>query len=163
MNVYFIIFHSNDPPEGSEDEIEASTKNLELDDHPMERAMVPPHIDSDFQPFTHSQEYRRDYYSNTENMLLETIPKISIKNCDALFDKPCDDSECSRTDLFYLRAREVILESGSLPNELELRDNGVFAKMNIAKCTRYGPFQGKWASVPQDARFAWEVSAETFT
>ncbi|XP_074032184.1 transcription factor hamlet isoform X2 [Leptinotarsa decemlineata] len=147
--------------EGSEDEIETSTKHLELEDHSMERAMVPPHTESDIHQFALAQEYKRGFFSHTDNMLLEGTPKISMKNPEVLYDKPSVDSnqQNARVDIYYLRAREVILASGSLPSELELRETGVFAKVTIPKGTKYGPFQGKWASVPQDTRFAWEVVA----
>ncbi|KAG5889061.1 hypothetical protein JTB14_020414 [Gonioctena quinquepunctata] len=147
--------------EGSEDEIEASTKLLELD-HSMERAMVPPHTDSDMHQFSLAQEYKREFYHHTDNILLDGTPKISIKHPEVLYDKPSIDSEPqhnARLDMHYFRAREVILASGSLPSELELRETGVFSKGTITKGTKYGPFQGKWASVPQDTRFAWEVVA----
>jgi ecotropic virus integration site 1 protein len=52
----------------------------------------------------------------------------------------------------------VAAASGAVPCEVELKE-GVVAKSLIPKGTRYGPFQGKWAGVPQDARFAWEVVA----
>lgn len=65
-------------------------------------------------------------------------------------------------DLMYLRAREVVLASGVLPSELEIREKGVYARVTISKGTRYGPFQGKWAGSPQDTRFAWEVSTIYF-
>ncbi|XP_065174278.1 histone-lysine N-methyltransferase MECOM isoform X2 [Atheta coriaria] len=46
---------------------------------------------------------------------------------------------------------------GLLPPEVELRKDGVFAKTVIPKGTKYGPFEGKWASQPQEVKFAWEV------
>lgn len=63
-----------------------------------------------------------------------------------------------KVDVAFARARDVVMACGVLPQELEIRDGGVFAKGNIEKSTRYGPFQGKWAWQPQDQRFAWEVS-----
>ena len=49
-------------------------------------------------------------------------------------------------------------------NFLKLRDLqlGVFAKMNVCKGTRYGPFLGKWTTVINDPTFAWEVSTVTY-
>ncbi|XP_060521737.1 histone-lysine N-methyltransferase PRDM16-like isoform X2 [Cylas formicarius] len=67
----------------------------------------------------------------------------------------------SNSELFYLSMKGVVLSTGSLPRELELRENGVFAKTFVKRGTRYGPFQGKWAGVPKDYRFAWEVLAGT--
>lgn len=83
---------------------------------------------------------------------------ISVSTNSNNINQHSDDVLNGKIDIFYLRAREIILASGSLPSELELRETGVFAKISICKGTRYGPFQGKWASVPQDPRFAWEVS-----
>lgn len=63
-----------------------------------------------------------------------------------------------KVDVAFTRAKEVILACGLLPQELEIRDGGVFTKKIVEKCTRYGPFHGKWAWQPQESRFAWEVS-----
>lgn len=52
----------------------------------------------------------------------------------------------------------VALGNNVIPPELVFRDSGIFAVTLIPKGTRYGPFQGKWAGIPQDAKFAWEVS-----
>ncbi|KAJ8941483.1 hypothetical protein NQ314_010387 [Rhamnusium bicolor] len=113
----------------------------------MEKAMVPPQTDSTIQHYS-SSVYRNNIYSLSEEMIPEGSPKISIKLPEDLFEKSRDE------------AREIILASGTLPGELELRENGVFSKTNICKGTRYGPFQGKWASIPQDTRFAWELLQE---
>lgn len=61
-------------------------------------------------------------------------------------------------DLSFAKAREMVLERGCLPPEMEVREYGVFAKCHIGRGAKYGPFQGKWAGMPQDPRFAWEVS-----
>ncbi|KAJ8923424.1 hypothetical protein NQ315_001982 [Exocentrus adspersus] len=155
--------------EGSEDEIEVSTQILDLEDHSMERAMIPPQTESALQHYT-AHAYPNNSYHHSDEMLSDTNPKISIKLPEELFEKASrgDEEEFSKysndgrqqngkVDIFYLQAREVILASGTLPGELELRENGVFAKGAISKGTRYGPFQGKWASAPKDARFAWEI------
>ncbi|CAH0564476.1 unnamed protein product [Brassicogethes aeneus] len=60
----------------------------------------------------------------------------------------------------YSKAIEVVLASGAVPPEIELRESGVFAKSTILKGTRYGPFQGVWATKPEEAMFAWEVVAD---
>lgn len=52
----------------------------------------------------------------------------------------------------------MLLGNNVVPPELDATDGGVFAKTLVPKGTRYGPFQGKWAGIPHDARFAWEVS-----
>ncbi|KAJ8959675.1 hypothetical protein NQ318_021865 [Aromia moschata] len=140
--------------EGSEDEIEVSTQNLELEDQSMERAMVPPHMEAAIQHYPNT-DYR-SIYGHCDDMVTDSSPKISVKHAAELFDKAKDQSEelqryisetkqlvNGKIDIFYLRAREIILASGSLPGELELRETGVFAKTNICKGTRYGPFQGK--------------------
>lgn len=129
--------------------------------------MVPPQTESNLQHYP-TKNYGKNIYSPSDDLVSDSR-KISKKLPEELFEKtrtegdpqkyPSDDKQVNgKIDLFYLRAREVILASGSLPGELELRENGVFAKALISKGTRYGPFQGKWASIPQDLRFAWEVS-----
>lgn len=45
------------------------------------------------------------------------------------------------------------------PADIDLRNGFVGAKQPIARYSRYGPFQGKWTSIPLDKQFAWEVSA----
>lgn len=67
-------------------------------------------------------------------------------------------SNGTKIDLVYLRAREAVQACGVVPDELEVRDGGVFAKSTVEKCTKYGPFKGKWEGFPQETRFAWEVS-----
>lgn len=137
----------------------------------MERAMVPPQTESNLQHFP-TDDYVNNIYSPTEDLVPDGR-KISRKLPEELFEKtgtegdlqkyPSESKQANgKIDLFYLRAREVILASGTLPGELELRENGVFAKTSISKGARYGPFQGKWASIPQDPRFAWEVSHKLF-
>lgn len=152
--------------EGSEDEIEVTSDHFE--ENSMEKGvMVPPHVDT------------TDYTTNnnvpesatTGHILQETTTnnsKLSVKTPDELFDKsPASElfaetkqyinSLNGKFDLMYLRARSMVLASNVLPTELELRDFGIFARVNVTKGTRYGPFQGKWAGAPDDLRFAWEV------
>lgn len=150
--------------EGSEDEIEVSAQNLE--DLSMEKDMVPPQSET-IQQFS-SPHYIKEIYSHkieditADNILAKRNNSddvfINFKTSSNHLDQHTDDMRNGNVDIFYLRAREIILASGSLPSDLELRETGVFTKITINKGTRYGPFQGKWASVPQDARFAWEVS-----
>ncbi|VEN45468.1 unnamed protein product [Callosobruchus maculatus] len=129
------------PQEGSEDEIEVSSQHSEADAHSMATTMIPPQIETD--PQYSVPECTEKYYS-----LIENIPTT-----EEIFEKASN----GKVDMFYLK--EVILATGILPAQLELKENGVFSKVMIPKGTKYGPFQGKWASVPQDIRFAWEVVA----
>lgn len=46
----------------------------------------------------------------------------------------------------------------NLPNELEIKNGGVFARCSIPVGNKYGPFTGKWESKLVDRRYAWEVS-----
>lgn len=105
-------------------------------------------------------------------------PKLSIKSADQLMYSPescshlnqekgsCDFlNEASKMLVVgkYLNGfgrfgSQVLLGTNAMPPELEMRDGGVFAKAPVPKGARYGPFQGKWAGVPHDPRFAWEVS-----
>ncbi|XP_050297806.1 transcription factor hamlet-like isoform X2 [Anthonomus grandis grandis] len=77
-----------------------------------------------------------------------------------------------KTDLYYkskdsldMKQKESLLKGVTMlynqlvPSEIELKDGGVFAKVPIPKRTTYGPFHGKWAEDPEDARFAWEILA----
>ncbi|XP_062532113.1 histone-lysine N-methyltransferase PRDM16 isoform X6 [Bombyx mori] len=45
----------------------------------------------------------------------------------------------------------------NLPIELALKNDGVYARANIAVGTKYGPFIGKWETQPLDRRYAWEI------
>ncbi|CAH1995375.1 unnamed protein product [Acanthoscelides obtectus] len=127
--------------EGSEDEIEVSSQHSDTNTQSMETTMIPPQTDNDPQYTT--PDSTDNYYS-----LIENIP-----NSEEIFEKASN----GKVDMFYLK--EVILATGILPGQLELKENGVFAKTRITKGTRFGPFLGKWASNPQDVRFAWEVVA----
>lgn len=123
----------------------------------MERDMVPPQSESVHQFST--PRYVKEIFSpgvNERNSNENIFININ-SNCNNV-DQSFDDLQNGKIDMYYLRAREIVLASGSLPSELELRETGIFAKVLISRGSRYGPFQGKWASVPQDTRFAWEVS-----
>lgn len=155
--------------EGSEDEIEVSVENIE--DLSMDRDMLPPQSES-LEQFSPSQYIKGIYSTKVEDFAGDNILPKATRNDDIILhynihsnksNQPCDDMRNGNADIFYLRAREIVLASGILPSELELRETGIFAKTNINKGTRYGPFQGKWASIPQDARFAWEVSLMSFS
>ncbi|KAF5296605.1 hypothetical protein FQA39_LY12433 [Lamprigera yunnana] len=58
-----------------------------------------------------------------------------------------------------LSIKSADLFNNVLPVELEYRDSGIFTVSVVPKGTKYGPFQGKWAGIPQDSRYAWEVLA----
>ncbi|KAH1015752.1 hypothetical protein HUJ04_007089 [Dendroctonus ponderosae] len=136
--------------EGSEDEIEVTSEADQLDNSIEEPQ---PYTNNNFQ---HSKDIMSD------------IKKLSVKS--DLYDnnhKPClqngkfnngffNQQDESKFDMFYKRTRDIILSSGALPSELELKEDRVYARSNISKGTRYGPFQGKWASIPEHPRFAWE-------
>lgn len=105
-------------------------------------------------------------------------PKLSIKSADQLMYSPesCSNHNQEKAGCDFLNEAnkllvvgkylnglgrfgpQVLLGSNAMPPELEMRDGGVFAKAPVPKGARYGPFQGKWAGVPHDPRFAWEVS-----
>ncbi|XP_048519652.1 transcription factor hamlet isoform X3 [Dendroctonus ponderosae] len=141
--------------EGSEDEIEVTSEADQLDNSIEEPQ---PYTNNNFQ---HSKDIMSD------------IKKLSVKS--DLYDnnhKPClqngkfnngffNQQDESKFDMFYKRTRDIILSSGALPSELELKEDRVYARSNISKGTRYGPFQGKWASIPEHPRFAWEIVAGT--
>ena len=46
------------------------------------------------------------------------------------------------------------------PADIDLGNGFVGAKQPISRYSRYGPFQGKWVTLPLDKQFAWEVSTE---
>ncbi|KAK4873680.1 hypothetical protein RN001_013040 [Aquatica leii] len=138
--------------EGSEDELEVSTQNLQLsgDESSMEPAsMVPPQLDT-----TSARLITTDHTNNNRDEH-EKNPKLSIKSPDLLYNhenffngfKVCDFPP------------QVALNNNVIPVELEYRDSGIFAVSVVPKGTRYGPFQGKWAGIPQDSKYAWEVLA----
>lgn len=132
----------------------------------MDRDMVPPQSET-AQQFS-TPHYIKEFYSHKiEDITGDNI--LSKKSSsDGVFlnltpiSNNIDQQSDEKPDVFYLRARAISLACGFVPNELELRETGVFAKIPISKGTRYGPFQGKWASVPQYATFAWEVSSIFF-
>ncbi|XP_022822686.1 PR domain zinc finger protein 16-like isoform X2 [Spodoptera litura] len=45
----------------------------------------------------------------------------------------------------------------NLPSELIFKSGGIFARVNIANGTQYGPFFGLLENQPKDRRYAWEV------
>ncbi|XP_068151786.1 LOW QUALITY PROTEIN: transcription factor hamlet [Drosophila tropicalis] len=47
--------------------------------------------------------------------------------------------------------------------ELDIRDNGVYAKTNLHSGTRYGPFPVKLCQQPSDLHLAWKVHASNFS
>lgn len=55
--------------------------------------------------------------------------------------------------------KDDVVEDFKLPIDLILKNSGIFARVNIAIGTKYGPFVGKWKTQPLDGRYAWEVSA----
>uniref|UniRef100_A0A1Y1L9R5 C2H2-type domain-containing protein n=1 Tax=Photinus pyralis TaxID=7054 RepID=A0A1Y1L9R5_PHOPY len=134
--------------EGSEDELDISTSNLHTSDEENStelRTMVPPQSENNMGVIN----------SDQTNNNREDNPKLSLKSADLLYNhekffngfKTCDFSP------------QFALGNNVLPPELEYRDSGVFAVSVIPKGARFGPFQGKWAGVPQDSRYAWEVLA----
>ncbi|XP_063931759.1 transcription factor hamlet-like isoform X5 [Zophobas morio] len=139
--------------EGSEDELDVSS-DPHQDLHPMDKTMVPPQFDSALEILKVS-----DYPSN--NNLEDTPGKLTLKPADQLYDQICDDVKYlngTKMDITYSKCRELLLASAVVPCEIDVKD-GLFAKTSIPKGARYGPFHGKWAGVPQDPRFAWEVVA----
>lgn len=66
-------------------------------------------------------------------------------------DKSPKDKEATKDD-------EPEEPSFNLPNELVLKNGGVFARASIIAGTKYGPFVGKWGTQPLDSKYAWEVS-----
>ncbi|XP_022916421.2 transcription factor hamlet-like isoform X1 [Onthophagus taurus] len=153
--------------EGSEDELELSTQSVDVceDDVDMET--------------TQRQDY--DFSNNNPDISKDSL-KLTLKPLDQLYpvekffkdpisgysepfkyvnDKLAELNGLKGDSVMYLKAIEVVIMAGSLPQEVEAKENGVFAKFGIARGTKYGPFQGKWEGVPQDARFAWEIVAGT--
>ena len=67
---------------------------------------------------------------------------------------------------FQVRTTEQLLtEMARLqgpPPELDIELGSVYARTQILRGTRYGPFLGKWTNEPIDKRFAWEVSGLCF-
>ncbi|XP_076271472.1 transcription factor hamlet-like isoform X2 [Rhynchophorus ferrugineus] len=140
--------------EGSEDEIEITSES-ELMDNNIEQASS--YINNNVQntldmvPETTHISVKTDLYDEAKMHMMkyDSFPKVE--------DSAIDD----KSDLIYMRAREIVLASGVLPAELDLKENGVFAKVTVSRGTRFGPFQGKWAGLPQYDRFAWEIVTGT--
>ncbi|XP_017774324.1 PREDICTED: transcription factor hamlet-like isoform X2 [Nicrophorus vespilloides] len=98
--------------------------------------------------------------------------RLQLKPVEALYDTHHRPSVDDPYKFLTIHAKNILAEHFSgikmandyawsrlLPADLEIRENGVFAKCPLAKHIKYGPFQGKWAGIPQDKRFAWEVIA----
>ncbi|XP_066153547.1 transcription factor hamlet isoform X2 [Euwallacea fornicatus] len=131
--------------EGSEDEIEVASEASE------------DHIDnSTEEPHTY---INNNFHRNPKDMVSETA-MLSVKAdlYDNKFSKFLKSEDEEKAEQFYRSTIEMVRASGVLPSDLELKENGVFAKSAINKGTRFGPFQGKWEGTPQDPRFAWEDS-----
>lgn len=162
VKIFFLHFS-----EGSEEEIE-------LTDLPgrnsMERTLPVPMVPPQSEVLN---LYTNNNSNNQSGDLQLANNKLTVKPAEELYEsKRHNNSNNSsgdesddrliasvKTDLMYIRAREIILaQQNVLPSELELRAQGVFARIPINKGVRYGPFQGKWATCPEDTRFAWEVS-----
>lgn len=138
----------------------------------MEPVMVPPQNEGGLEilPLKTPQ-----YHNN--NVVPDRTLRLTIKPYDQLYSKEEQNNLFNeitmkylrersnemeqngvKVDVAFARAKEMVLACGILPQELEIKESGVFAKRHIEKGTRYGPFQGKWAGQPQDQRFAWEVN-----
>ncbi|XP_068082759.1 transcription factor hamlet [Anabrus simplex] len=65
----------------------------------------------------------------------------------------------SPNDEVRLRAQHDISTAHKVPSDLELRGPGagVWTRQPVGRGSRYGPFVGKFATEPIDARYAWEV------
>lgn len=180
MFIYFCFLFKL--TEGSEDELEITSQSDDIEINLQK--MVPPQNDIDVSSikmeidcaeFTNNNAFKSLVMNNDRNL------KISLKSADELYARDrLIKQEHTNNDLYnkysfdkmhneqhngynfneinYLRAKEKVINSNVLPNELELGDCGVYAKCTIIKGTKYGPFQGKWAGTPQHLKFAWEVS-----
>lgn len=132
--------------EGSEDEIEVTSETDQMNNSTEEL-----------------HTYTNNNFQSPKEMVSETI-QISVKS--DLYDTtnskaviPIKYNSFMKNDDYskesYRRAREIV--HAILPSEVELKESGIFARTTISKGTRYGPFLGKWAEVPYDSLFAWEV------
>ena len=161
--------------EGSDDELELTAQHLQIDEDETDAAaekMIPSQNETPATDFT-------EFYNNNAKELRELAgsglsislkpvehrerdhPKLRGNHHDHVQGNPyaaTSNGFKAGDDLAFLRAREFVLNTGCLPLEMEAREAGVFAKCNISRGLKYGPFHGKWAGVPQDVRFAWEVS-----
>lgn len=165
--------------EGSEDELEITSQHLKTEDSEQDQKMVPPQNDTDVTSIKTEIDYS-DYPNNNAFKTLinnNRNLKISLKSAEELYARDRLVKQEHNNDYYdkinikneqmngynssnetYLRVKENVLANNILPPELELSDNGVFAKSTILKSTKYGPFQGKWAGLPQNPKYAWEVS-----
>lgn len=163
--------------EGSEDELEVSSQDIKSEEtkNPMEPIMVPPQNDGGLEmlplktPQYHNNNhslrltikpYDQLYSKEEQNNLVNEITMKYLRQMSSDVEQATNGV---KIDVAFTRAKEMVLTCGVLPQELEIKENGVFAKRSIEKSTKYGPFQGKWAGQPQDQRFAWEVSVSLLT
>lgn len=84
---------------------------------------------------------------------------LRIKSVEALLKSQDDKSAETKGDDVRLKAQDMVVPSELLVRSRREREGreGVWARSFIARGVRYGPFAGKWASLPADSRYAWEV------
>lgn len=182
MHIYMYYYFFNSlVTEGSEDELEITSRSDKIENNLQK--MVPPQNDTDVVSSIKSEIDCNEFTNNNAFKSLvnnDRNLKISLKSAEELYARERLIKQEHNNDLYtkysidkihneqingynlndinYLRAKERVISSNVLPNELELGDSGVYAKCTIIKGTKYGPFQGKWAGTPQHPKFAWEVS-----
>ncbi|CAG9860591.1 unnamed protein product [Phyllotreta striolata] len=133
-----------------DDELEVTDREHYQNNRKPAERMVPPQEEAE-----NSQYYNFDKnYCKAQSV--DSKSKTIIN--DILVENNLDlvKQEKTKIDLYSANDGDITA-SRLLPNELELREEGVFAKTTVIKGTKYGPFQGKWASVPHDTKYAWEI------
>lgn len=104
----------------------------------------------------------KEYYGAIDFNLSDTYLSPNFQDYGRHLPRPLDwpnqgfDLKCPK-EKDDLKDDDTDLDL-NLPIELIYKNSGIFARVNIANGTKYGPFAGKWETQPLDRRYSWEVS-----
>lgn len=109
-------------------------------------------------PFSDAPKLRSHDNRGVKRKLSEE-GSLRIKSVKTLLNSQEDKSSEAKDDDVRLENQDMVVPSELLVRTRREREGreGVWARSFIARGVRYGPFAGKWASLPADARYAWEV------
>lgn len=145
----------------SEDELDECNINGTIgDDDSMDSTMLPqnssPNLSSEPLNLMPSENHGKypDRISPDYNERQSDSENLRIRSADQLL------SPESLMRQEQMKDGETGEDLGIVPQDLEVkkRGDGVWAKREVQKGTRYGPFLGKWLSEPMNLDYAWEVS-----
>lgn len=108
----------------------------------------------------------KEYYGTLDFGLSDTYLANNFSNYGrGYFPRPLDhlksvkNEDGTKCDDLDVIKRIDDIDSILQQYSLMFKSGGIFATMNIANGTQYGPFLGLLENQPKDRRFAWEVSS----